>query len=74
MRKTRTTRHGTYRSPLLASVHETAKGLHDAGVMGKETMRKFDVMCLTPVRPLTAKQIRTLRRREKAAKRSSLAI
>src|SRR6267143_1272070 len=31
MRKTRTTRHGTYRSPLLASVHETAKGLHDAG-------------------------------------------
>src|SRR6266699_7179775 len=67
MRKTRTTRHGTYRSPLLASVYETAKGLHDAGVMDKETMRKFDIMCLTPVRPLTAKQIRTLRRREKAS-------
>jgi DNA-binding transcriptional regulator YiaG len=56
MRKTRTTRHGKYRSPLLASVRETAKGLHDAGVMDKETMRKFDIMCLTPVRPLTAKQ------------------
>jgi putative transcriptional regulator len=67
MRKTRTTRHGRYRSPLLASVHETAKGLHDAGVMDKETMRKFDVMCLTPVRPLTAKQIRALRQREKAS-------
>jgi hypothetical protein len=41
MRKPRTTRHGEYRRPLLASVHETAKGLHDAGVMDKETMRKF---------------------------------
>jgi len=35
--------------------------------MDKGTMRRFDVMCLTPVRPLTAKQIRTLRRREKAS-------
>ena len=30
-------------------------------------MRKFDIMCLTAVRPLTAKQIRTLRRPEKAS-------
>jgi putative transcriptional regulator len=56
-----------YRTPLLASIHETAKGLHGAGVMDKETMRRFDVMCLTPVRPLTAKQIRALRQREKAS-------
>jgi len=56
-----------YRSPLLASIHETAKGLHDAGVMNKQTMRKFDVMCLTPVRALSAKQIRDLRRRERAS-------
>jgi putative transcriptional regulator len=67
MSKTKTTKLRKYRSPLLASVHETAKGLHDAGVMGKETMRRFDVLCLTPVRPLTAKQIRALRRREKAS-------
>lgn len=53
-----------YRSALLASVHETAKGLHGAGVMDKQTMRRFDVMCLTSVRPLSAKQIRALRRRE----------
>jgi len=32
-----------------------------------ETMGKFDVTCLTPVRQMTAKQIRTLRRREKAS-------
>jgi putative transcriptional regulator len=56
-----------YRTPLLGSIHETAKGLHGAGVMDKETMRRFDVMCLTPVRPLTAKQIRALRQREKAS-------
>ncbi len=67
MRKTKASRAERYRSPLLASVHETAKGLHGAGVMDKQTMRKFDVMCLTPVRALTAKQIRDLRRRERAS-------
>jgi len=67
MSKTKTTKPRKYRSPLLASVHQTAKGLHNAGVMDKETMRRFDVMCLTPVRPLTAKQIRALRQREKAS-------
>lgn len=67
MNRTKTSRIKKYRSPLLASVHQTAKGLHDAGVMDKQTMRKFNVMCLTPVRPLTAKQIRDLRRRARAS-------
>jgi len=53
-----------YRSALLASVHETAKGLQKASVMDKQTMRRFDIMCLTSVRPLSAKQIRALRERE----------
>jgi putative transcriptional regulator len=53
-----------YRSGLLAAVHETAKDLHKAGVMDKQTMRKFDVMCLTSVRPLGAREIRKLRERE----------
>ena len=35
----------------LAAVHETARGLHDAGVMGKRIMRQFDDMCLTPGDP-----------------------
>ena len=42
-----------YRSRAMASIHETAEGLHAAGVMDKRTMRKFDEACLTPVRPLT---------------------
>ena len=41
-----------YRSALMASIHETAEGLHAAGVMDKRTMREFDELCLTPVRPL----------------------
>ncbi len=56
-----------YRSQALASVHETAEGLHAAGLMDKQTMRKFDERCLTPVQPLTAEQIRALREREGAS-------
>lgn len=56
-----------YRSPLLASIHETAEGLHAAGVMDKRTMREFDDLCLTPVRPLKPKEIRDLRLREGAS-------
>jgi DNA-binding transcriptional regulator YiaG len=37
-----------YRSRAIASIHETPEGLHAAGVMDKQTMRKFDDACLTP--------------------------
>ncbi|MCK9608050.1 MAG: DNA-binding transcriptional regulator [Methylomonas sp.] len=56
-----------YRSRLMASVHETAEGLHEAGVMDKRTMRKFDELCLTPVKPLQPEEIRALRQRERAS-------
>ena len=36
----------TYRSEILAAVHGTAEDLHDAGVMEKRTLRRFDEMCL----------------------------
>ena len=55
-----------YRSPMMASIHETAEGLHAAGVMDKQTMRQFDEACLSPVRPLSPEEIRTLREREGA--------
>jgi len=51
----------------MGSIHETAEGLHTVGVMDKKTMRKFDTMCLTPVRPLRPKDIRALRLREGAS-------
>jgi len=56
-----------YRSCVLASVHETAEGLTGAGVMSKQTMREFDELCLTPVRPLTPAEIRGLREKEGAS-------
>ena len=52
---------------ILNTVHETAKGLHKAGVMGTQTMREFDALCLPPVRNLSAVQIKRLRMRNKAS-------
>ena len=56
-----------YRSPLMASIHETAEGLYAAAAIGKRSMREFDELCLTPVRSLKPKEIRALRLREKAS-------
>jgi putative transcriptional regulator len=56
-----------YRSPVLASIPETAENLHSAGVMNKRTLREFDELCLTTVRPLRPKEIREIRLREGAS-------
>ena len=39
-----------YRSDAFVAVHETVCHLHEAGAMDIRTLRKFDKMCLTPVR------------------------
>ena len=54
-------------SQSMASIHETAEGLQAAGVMDKRTMREFDELCLTPVRPLMPKEIGALLLRERAS-------
>ena len=56
-----------YHSALMASIHETAEGLHAAGIMDKRTMREFDELCLTPVRSLEPEEIRAIRLREGAS-------
>ena len=56
-----------YRSRVMASIHETAEGLHAAGIMDKQTMRRFDEACLTPVHTLSPTDIRALREREGAS-------
>lgn len=50
-------------SRLLKTLHETAKGLHKAGVMDKQTMHKFDALCLPPVRNYSSIEIKNLRER-----------
>ena len=49
------------KSAILEAVHETAKGLHKAGVMDQVTLREFDRMCLPPVEPLEPAQIKKIR-------------
>lgn len=49
------------KSPILAAVHETATGLHRAGVMDQMTLREFDRICLPPVEPLEPAQIKGIR-------------
>lgn len=49
------------KSPILEAVHDTAKGLHKAGVMDQITLREFDQMCLPPVEPLAPVQIKRIR-------------
>ena len=61
-----------YRSRLTASIHETAEGLHAAGVMDKRTMCELDELRLTPVRPLKPEEIRELRLREGASQANHL--
>ena len=60
----------TSRTPergILAPVHKTAAGLHRAGLVDKATMREFDALCLTPIKPLTPEEIRALREREQVS-------
>ena len=52
---------------VLRSVHKTVAGLHKSGLVDKATMREFDALCLTPVEPLTPKEIRALREREQVS-------
>ena len=53
-----------YRSEALAAIQETMEALHDVGAIDKRTMHRFDAACLTPVKPLTPRQIRAIRERE----------
>ncbi len=57
----------TYRSDALGAIHETASDLHDAGLMDKRTLRKFNELCLTPICPMQPDQIRALRERERVS-------
>lgn len=49
------------KSAVLEAVHDTAKGLHAAGVMDQVTLREFDRLCLPPVKPLQPEEIRHIR-------------
>lgn len=49
------------KSAILEAVHDTAKGLYEAGVMDKVTLREFDRLCLPPIEPLKPDEIKQIR-------------
>ena len=53
-----------YRSNAMAAIHETMQALRDAEAIDKQTMRRFDDACLTPIRPLKPKEIKAIREKE----------
>ena len=53
-----------YQSEIAAAVHEDMRDMFKLGIVDKQTMRTFDELCLVPVQPMTAEEIRTLRERE----------
>ncbi len=53
-----------YRSDALAAIQETMEALHQVGAINKQTMRRFDDACLTPIRPLKPREIRAIRVRD----------
>lgn len=52
---------------ILETVHQTARGLAEAGVMDIATLREFDALCLPPVKDYTAEQIKRIRMANKAS-------
>jgi len=48
----------------LPAIHETMDALHNAGAIDKQTMRRFDAACLTPIRQLTPEEIKAIREKE----------
>ncbi len=60
-------RNSNSESSILATVHESAAGLHGAGLVDKAAMRQFDELCLTPVVSLAPDEIRALREARRLA-------
>lgn len=54
----------TEKSDILDMIHNNAADLHDAGIINKQTMRTFDKLCLTEVKPLAPEEIRRIREKE----------
>jgi DNA-binding transcriptional regulator YiaG len=40
------------KSAILEAVHETATGLHQAGLIDQTTLREFERLCLSVIEPL----------------------
>ena len=48
-------------SPILDEMHETARGLHGAGLISKRRMGEFEALCNLDVHEIPPQQIKALR-------------
>ncbi len=46
---------------ILAEIHESARGLHGAGLISKRRMREFDALCQLDIEDMPAEKIKALR-------------
>jgi putative transcriptional regulator len=51
----------TRNSRILEEMYETARGLHESGLIDKRRMKEFDALCKLGVAPLSPTQIKSLR-------------
>jgi putative transcriptional regulator len=56
-----------YKSDAMAAIHETMEALYEVGAIDKQTMRRFDAACLTPIRPLKPEEIKAIRQKERVS-------
>jgi putative transcriptional regulator len=54
-------------SDILKVMHDTAKGLHEAGAMDMATMREIDSLCLPEIKRYTPTQIKRIRAKSKTS-------
>jgi putative transcriptional regulator len=52
---------------ILEVVHESVKGLNNAGLMDEKTMQEFDALCLPVVNEYSPEQIKQLRTQNNAS-------
>jgi putative transcriptional regulator len=52
-----TARRARAASPILRSVQESVRDLHEAGAVDQATMREFDVLCLAPLEPESPREV-----------------
>ena len=50
------------KSRILAEVHDTARGLHGAGLISKRRMGEFDALCHLDVEAMSPRKIKSLRK------------
>ena len=48
-------------SRILDEMHETTRGLHEAGLISKRRMREFDALCNLDVKEMSPQKIKSLR-------------